>query len=128
MARNLGNIVSSIGVPALIIVSLSLLTLLEVEGLLTPKRFAVSCVIVMISAGIIWSVCLTKRLNGTSPETSSIDAGQVNNKKKQIQIAMVLIFLVLATWMTRGGPWLPRLVGAFMLLLFMTGIVLRKTD
>ena len=53
------------------------------------------------------------------------------SKKKGVQVALLLgaaFWLVAAFWMTRGGPWIPRLIGAAMFVLFITGTMLRKTS
>ena len=43
-----------------------------------------------------------------------------------IRVAVILALLVLSAWATKGGPWLPRLIGASMLVLFLIG-TLRAT-
>lgn len=127
MAKNI-NLNVAITVPVLIAALLSLLVL-EIQGHLTPQRFAASCALVMISAVVLWSILLprTGPLAETSTKPPSVDNRKLN-KKKRLQIILVLLWLITATWITRGGPWLPRLVGAAMLLLFATGIILRKAD
>jgi cobalamin synthase len=127
MKRNLRNMSTWFGVPVVTVGALGLLTALLIEGRLNQQTFAIGCVIVMVLAVVIWTVLL-KRSN--QPAGSSDGAGSSSppnaSKKKGLQVALLLLFLALAFWMTRGGPWIPRLVGASMLVLFITGTVLRK--
>ena len=112
-----------IGVPVVIFGALGLLTALLIEGRLNQQTFAIACVIVMVLAVVIWTVLL-KRSNQPAGSSSPPNA----SKKKGLQVALLLLFLALAFWMTRGGPWIPRLIGASVLVLFITGTVLRKAS
>lgn len=127
MKPNLRNMFTWIGVPVVIVGALGLLTALLIEGRLNQQTFAIGCVIVMVLAVVIWTVLL-KRSN--QPAGSSDGAGSSSppnaSKKKGLQVALLLLFLALVFWITRGGPWIPRLIGASMLVLFVTGILLRK--
>jgi hypothetical protein len=116
-------------VPVVLVGALGLLTALFLEGRLNQQTFAISCVIVMVLAVIIWTVLL-KRSNqpAESPEGAASSGPRNASKKKGLQVALLLLFLGVAFWMTRGGPWIPRLIGASMLLLFTTGVALRKTN
>jgi drug/metabolite transporter (DMT)-like permease len=127
MAQNARNASTWIGVPVVIVGVLGLLVLLSVEGRLNPQTFAISCVIVMALAVVIWTVLL-KRANRPvqSPDEVASAGPRHVSKKKALQVALLLLFLMAAFWMTRGGPWVPRLIGASMLVLLITGTVLRK--
>ncbi|MDP9050998.1 MAG: hypothetical protein M3O31_09830 [Acidobacteriota bacterium] len=118
-----------IGVPVIIAGALGLLTALLIEGRLKQHSFAIGCVIVMVLAVVIWTV-LWKRPNQPAGSSDGVGTfGPPNaSKKKGLQVALLLLFLALAFWMTRGGPWIPRLIGASMLVLFTTGVALRKTN
>ena len=117
-----------IGVLIVIVGALGLLTTLLIEGHLNQQTFAIGCVIVMVLAAAIWTVLL-KRANQPAGTYDGADSSSLPkaSKKKALQIVSLLIFLALVFWVTRGGPWLPRLIGASMLLLFTAGIALRKT-
>ena len=124
MKRNLRNMFTTwIGVPVVIFGALGLLTALLIEGRLNQQTFAIGCVIVMVLAVVI-SPLLLKRSNQPAGSSSPPNA----SKKKGLQVALLLLFLALVIWMTRGGPWIPRLIGASMLVLFTTGVALRKTE
>lgn len=122
-----GNLRTWIGVPVVIVGALGLLTALLIEGRLNQQAFAIGCVIVMVLAVVIWTVLL-KRSNQPAGSSNGADSSSPPNasKKKGLQVALLLLFLALVFWITRGGPWIPRLIGASMLVLFITGIVLRK--
>ena len=125
MKRNLST---WIGVPVVIVGALGLLTTLMIEGRLNQQTFAIACVIVMVIAVVIWTVLLNRpnRLARSSDGAGSSSLPNAS-KKKALQIVSLLLFLALVFWVTRGGPWIPRLIGASMLLLFTAGIALRKT-
>jgi hypothetical protein len=104
------------------------LVILEVEGYLTPQRLAAICAIIMVLVLAVLSVFLRSgnKLPENSVETLAVNPRAVP-AKKMLQVGLLLLFLMVTLWMTKGGPWIPRLIGAFMLLLFTTGIGLRKT-
>ncbi len=118
-----------IGIPVVVIGALGLLVFLLIGGRLTPQTFAIGCVIVMTLAAAVWTVLLKRsdRPIEIAKRASSAIARN-DGKKKAIQVAALLLFLAVVLWLTRGGPWIPRLIGAFMLLLFTTGVALRKTN
>jgi hypothetical protein len=95
---------------------------------LNPQTFAISCLIVMALAVVIWTVLL-KRANRMFKAPMKLPLVVLANvsKKKALQVALLLLFLMAAFWMTRGGPWVPRLIGASMLVLLITGTMLRKS-
>jgi len=125
MTRKLQNI----GIPVIIVGALGVLTALLTEGRLSQQAFAMGCVVVMVLAVITWTI-LSKRSNRStqSPDMAASPSSPNTGKKKGLQVALLLLFLVIVLWATRGGPWIPRLIGASMLLLFTAGIALRKTD
>jgi cobalamin synthase len=123
MKRNLRNMLTWIGGPVVIVGALGLLTAFLIEGRLNQQTFAIACVIVMVLAVVTWTVLL-KRSNQPAGSSSPPNV----SKKKGLQVALLLLFLALVFWLTRGGPWIPRLIGASMLILFITGTVLRKAS
>jgi hypothetical protein len=118
-----------IGVPVFIVGALGLLTALLIEGRLNQQTFAIGCVIVMVLAVVIWTVLLkiSNQPAGSSNRAGSSSLGNAG-KKKGLQVALLLLFLAVVFWMTRGGPWIPRLIGASMLVLFTAGVALRRTN
>jgi len=122
------NLRTWIGVPIVIVGAVGLLTTLLIERRLNQQAFAIGCVIVMVLAVVIWTVLLKRpnRLAGSSEGAGSSSLPNAS-KKKALQIVSLLLFLALVFWVTRGGPWIPRLIGASMLLLVTAGIALRKT-
>ena len=51
---------------------------------------------------------------GSQESNPSVELVQVNRSTKRLQIAIIVMLLLLLSglWVTRGGPLLPRLVGA----------------
>jgi cobalamin synthase len=129
MTRNLRNMRTWIGVSVIIVGALGLLTALLTGARLSQQTFAMGCVIVMVLAVITWTVLL-KRSNGSpqSSDRATSSSSRNTGKKKGLQVGLLLIFLVIVFWVTRGGPWIPRLIGASVLILFTTGVALRKTS
>jgi hypothetical protein len=129
MAQNSRNVSTWVAPPLALVGALALLTALLIEGRLNQQTFAVGCVIVMALAVIIWTVVLKRSNRSAESFDGAAPSSRQNvSKKKGLQIALLLLFLVVAFWMTRGGPWIPRLIGAYMLILFTMGVALRKTN
>lgn len=119
---------SGLAVSAAVSIAVAALTFLVVTGSLTPQRFALACLGVMVVGTIAWSVLL-KRSSGGSDEIDTNADGKVQGGKrpKYILVTLLLLWMVASFWMTRGGPWLPRLVGAAVLVLVLVGAILRRT-
>jgi hypothetical protein len=119
---------SGLAVSAVIVVVVAALTLLVVTGFLTPQRFALAGLGVMVVGAIAWSILL-KRSRGGSDEIDTNADGKVQGgeRPKYILVTLLLLWLVATFWMTRGGPWGPRLVGAAVLVLVLVGVILRRT-
>jgi hypothetical protein len=83
--------------------------------------------IVMAVAVIVWTVRLKQSNRSTEIPDVATSSSSRSVSKKGVQVALLLLFLVAAFWITRGGPWIPRLIGAAMLVLFITATALRKT-
>lgn len=127
MKPTLRNMRTWIAVPVALVGALGLLTALLIEERLNQQTFAIGCVIVMVLAVVIWTVLLKSSNQPAGSSDGAESASPPNaSKKKGIQVALLLLFLALVFWMTRGGPWVPRLIGASMLLLFTTGVALHK--
>jgi hypothetical protein len=129
MARNALNKSTWMTVPVVIVGALGLLVSLLIGGRLNTQTFATSCLIVMVVGAIIWGALLRRsgRPVGVSGAVSSVGPRNVS-KKKALQVTFLLLFLIAVFWMTRGEPWIPRLIGASMLILIITGVALRKTS
>ena len=115
-------------IPAMIAAALSILVSLLLQGRLTPQMFAISYLIVMAAAVVIWTLLLKRLATTQDVRVQTSTAGiRTGSGKKPLQVSLLFIFLVGMMWMTRGGPAVPRLVGASFLLLFISGIALRKS-
>jgi hypothetical protein len=112
------------GATATAIVALGLLV---VAGALSPRSFAISCLAVMVASALAWFTLLKGKSNseGLGGDASSPQT-QNNLRSKHILAAGLLLWLVLGFWITRGGPWVPRLIGASVVLLVLLAIVLRR--
>jgi hypothetical protein len=108
-------------VPVVLLGAIGLFTAFFLEGRINQQAFAVSCVVAMAMAAVVWTAILKR-----ASRPAEAGAGTQVGKKKAVQIALLVLFLVVAFWMTRGGLWVPRLIGASMLILFIIGTALRK--
>ena len=116
-----------IGISVVTMVALAVLVLCVLTGALAPRSFAKVCAVVMIISTFTWTLLL-KRTNGDA-EALSPTSGTIlktRNTNKRVQVALLLLLLIVSSWLTRGGPWAPRLIGASMLVLFLIGTMLRN--
>src|SRR6201996_4179352 len=97
--------------------AVAVLVILMVRGILAPQAFALCCVVVMVVAASTWSLML-RNAEERSQIESTTDSARIrtHGKSKVFIVAGIAIFLLLSFWMTRGGPWLPRLIGACFLI------------
>lgn len=99
---------------------LGVLTALLIGGILTPRSFG----IVGLASLVVCGSALSFAIKNASPRNGRIlqrRSTTVRAKGFYLRITAFLIVLAFAVWATRGGPWLPRLIGASMLLLFLIG-------
>jgi hypothetical protein len=108
--------------------AIAVLVILMIREILAPQAFALCCVVVMVIAAAAWFLLL-RSAKGTSQVESTMDSVrmQTHGKSKIFIVAGIVIFLPLSLWMTRGGPWLPRLIGASFLIALLIGNLLRMT-
>lgn len=121
MSQGMGSMAKWFAVPVVLLGVIGLFTAFFLEGRVNQQVFAVSCVVAMALATVVWTAILKR-----SGRPSEVDAGTQVGKKKAAQVVLLVLFLVVAFWMTRGGPWVPRLIGASMLVLFIVGTALHK--
>jgi len=117
----------SIAISVVTMIAIAVLVFFVFTGSLAPRSFAIGCVIVMISSTFTWTFLL--RRTAGDPEAlraTSNETVKITNKSKHVQVTLLLVLLVVSFWLTRGGPWVPRLIGAFMLVLFLIGTILRN--
>ena len=100
---------------------LGVLTVLGIAGMLTPRSFGIAGLAAMVVCGSVWYFAVKSVSRSTDASASQNQNTRTGGKGFYFQIAVFLIFLAFAAWATRGGPWLPRLLGASMLVLFGVG-------
>jgi hypothetical protein len=116
-----------IGISVVIMIALAVLALCVLTGALDPRSFAIVCAAVMIISTFTWMLLL-KRTSGDAEALSPTSGAilKARNISKPVQVALLLLLLIVSSWLTRGGPWVPRLIGASMLVLFLIGTILRN--
>ena len=103
--------------------TLVVFTTLLVAGIVPPRVFAILCLAAMIIAGISVSRVLRTKSLLSVPED---ERPRISNRKRGFVLAGALVWLVLAFWLTRGEPWLPRLVGAAVVVAFVSPFALSR--
>jgi hypothetical protein len=105
------------------VLPLVLFTTLEVTGIVAPRVFAIFCLVAMVVAGIV-----SYRVFKSTASLPSLtdERPRLSERKRWFVLAAVSIWLVLAFWLTRGEPWLPRLVGASVVLAFAAPFMLKR--
>ncbi len=122
------NRTKSVAVYACTSVAMATLVLLFLAGVMDSRSFAVDGLAVITLAAIIWFLLLRHeraRTDGFGPTT--VTDSQSRDKAKYVRVAIISLWLVVSLWVTRAGPWLPRLVGAFVLVLLLIAAVRRKS-
>jgi hypothetical protein len=82
------------------------------KGVVSPRVFAIACLVVMVVVGIILFV-LVKRI-GERPDdggTADLHPPSVRGTGKYVRMAALSVLIIFSLWHFRGGPWLPRMVG-----------------
>ena len=105
------------------ILALIALTGLEVAGIVTPRGFAILCLVAMMIASIVFYRVLKTAASALAPNERG--AG-LSKRKRWYVLSAALLWLVFATWLTRGEPWLPRLVGATVVIVFIAPYALPR--
>jgi hypothetical protein len=98
----------------------ALLVALVAGGILTPRGFGVAGFATMALCGFIWYRAW-KAYSSVNTGISERQDSTWRAKEVYLRLAPYLIVLAFALWATRGGPWLPRLIGVTMWLLFFVG-------
>ena len=116
-------------VPVFLVISLAALVLFVVTGLLNTQGFAMACLGIMIVSAIVWFMLLKrdKERSVNNVDSTNVFQAQSHDRTKYIGVAVLLLLLIVASWLTRGGLLVPRLIGASVLVLFLIGTIVRKT-
>jgi len=88
--------------------------------MLTPRVFGIAGLFTLAVCGYAWYRA-SKSYVSTNAGLSQRRSPTWKDKRVYLRLAPFLIVLILAIWASRGGPWLPRLIGMSMLLLFCVG-------
>ena len=92
-----------------------------------PRNFAIAVFVAMVATAIICSVVLKR---GRKPRDSAAFEPESNGRtidtKASLRLLFGLAFLVIAFWVTKGGPLLPRLIGAIVFILFLVGSLMSR--
>jgi hypothetical protein len=97
---------------------------LLLAGVVDSQRFGIAGLGVMtVAAFALYFV--SRRENACTDQAKNLK-GQ-SNKSQYVWAALLLLWLLVALWATRGGPWLPRLVGALFLVLYFVVRMRRKS-
>jgi hypothetical protein len=89
--------------------------------------FGIANLGVMIVTAIAWHLALKREsphTDGFKPTT--LTDSRNRDRAKYIRVVVASVWLVVSLWLTRGGPWFPRLAGASVLVLFLIATITRK--
>jgi hypothetical protein len=106
-----------------LVLALIVFTTLEIEGVVAPRGFAILCLVAMIIA----AVAFYRVFKSASPlPPPSGERPRLSERKRWYVLSAAFLWVVLASWLTRGGPWLPRLVGAAVVIALVAPLMLRR--
>jgi hypothetical protein len=103
-------------------IALSALVVLFVEGWLTPRQFGIGGLIVLVATCVAFTTAFVRRRT-TSPSAWPTPHG--SRRAKYLKITAIVLYWGLALWLTREGPIVAKLVGSFMLMLFLIATIIR---
>jgi hypothetical protein len=102
-----------------LVLALVVFTTLEVAGVVAARGFAILCLVAMIIAGVAFYRVLKSA-------SQLPHQPRLSERKRWYVLSATFVWVVLASWLTRGGPWLPRLVGAAVVIAFVAPLMLRR--
>ena len=103
--------------------ALIMFTTLGVARVVAPRGFAILCLGAMIIAGVAF-YRVFKSAFPLPPPTG--ERNRLSERKRWYVLSGAVLWVALALWLTRGGPWLPRLVGAAVVIAFLAPFILRR--
>ena len=95
-------------------------------GVVDSQSLGIAGLSVMTVATFAWHFVSRRENVGTDQPEPKNHPSQ-SDKRQCVWAAVLLLWLLVALWATRGGPWLPRLVGAFFLILYFVVRMRRKS-
>ena len=105
------------------VLALVVLTTLEVAGIVSPRAFAILVLASMITAAIAFSRVFKRAFLLRSPTE---ERPALSERKRWYVLSAALLWIMLAFWLTRGEPWIPRLVGAAVVIVFVAPVMLKR--
>jgi hypothetical protein len=106
-----------------LVLALIVFTTLEVAGVAAPRGFAILSLVAMIIAG----VAFYRVFKSASPLPSPAgERPRLSERKRWYVLSAAFVWVVLASWLTRDGPWLPQLVGAAVVIAFVAPLMFRR--
>lgn len=108
------------GVPFLVLIAFA------IGGFLGTRGFGAGCFAVMGFWALVFPRLRPRRQDGTL-ENSATDRGIHNaGPRPYARILAVVILLTFGLWFGRGGPWIPQVIGATVLIAFLIGPLLGR--
>jgi hypothetical protein len=105
-------------------IALAALVYLAVKGRLTPQQFGIGGLAILAGACAALTTAFVRRRT-TSPSGWPTPHG--SRRAKYLKITAILLYWVWALWFTRDGPIMAKLVGSFVLMLFLIATITRPT-
>jgi hypothetical protein len=98
---------------------IGLIAVLFIGGALTPRGFGIAGLAAMAVCAVVWYFALKSLRRPLNASVTGNQVTRTNDKGTYIRIAVIVALLVFATWASKGGPLLPRLIGASVLMLYL---------
>jgi len=123
IAKNIGLI----SVPLLIVVGLGFLIILEITGVLNARNFAIAALAILLTSVVAWTALASQaNRSGSASSATAASVTTISARSQYLRVTLILLLLLVGFWMTRGAPWGPRLVGASVLLLFLSATLIPR--
>lgn len=108
--------------------AVAIVGVLAAKEVLTPRVFAFCCICLMAVAAVAWFILLARAKKGNGIEGTTVLPRVQPRKAKIFVLIGITALLCVSLWVTRGGPWLPQLIGACFVIALVIGNLLRKAQ
>jgi hypothetical protein len=104
------------------------------NGVLSPRGLGIILALLCLGGIFIFTIAFQRMARKNAAEGSETRTSERTImlsvlewiKQHRIGVLVLSLWLVACFWLTRGGPWIPRLIGAFFALLFTIGWLSRE--
>jgi hypothetical protein len=103
------------------------LVALALTNAISGRFFAIACISIAFALAIVLTLVLRRDVPLNRGRSATSDESIKAKRAKYVRASGIVVFWMVALWLTRDGPVMAQVVGSFMLLLFLIGIMLHDS-